>query len=80
MQVVITKKQLQDEKSCGAHLNSPEWSESEQALVYTDWDATVERLLSTNNGTDFLDWLVLKQLVPMTKDEFIQARNARRSR
>ena len=79
MQVVITKAQLESAKACDRYLKSPEWDEHEEMLVYSDWDATVERLLSTRFGMGYLGFLVSKGLVPMTTAEFKAARDARRS-
>jgi len=79
MQVVITKAQLDEQRACSAYLKSPEWDAGQQALVYSDWDATVARLLSSRIGTVFLDFLVVHGLVPMTVTEFIDARARARS-
>jgi hypothetical protein len=76
MQVVITEAQLKS--GCDVYLKSPEWDPEQRALVYIDWAATVERLLSTRSGTAYLDSLVSRGFVPMTKDEFIAARKAHR--
>jgi hypothetical protein len=73
--VVVTKAQLSG--NCGAHLNSPEWDAEQEALVYQNWDATVTRLLSSRRGTVHLEWLVVRSLVPMTVDQFLEARKAR---
>lgn len=78
MEVVVTKDQLQANRACGVYLDSPEWDKEREALVYSDWSATVERLLSTRPGTMYLDFLVVKGLVPMTVAEFNAAKNSRR--
>ena len=75
MQVIITKAQLEANRACKAYLTSPEWNG--EALVYSDWDATVKRLLTTRSGTVYLDYLVAHGLVPMTKDEFVALKKAR---
>jgi hypothetical protein len=72
MQVVIPKEKLEALKACDAYIKSPEWNG--EALVYSDWDATVRRLMSTGPGITFLGYLVKNELVPMTKEEFRQAR------
>jgi hypothetical protein len=76
MEVIVTKEQLRE--TCGVHTSSPEWNAEREALVYPDWDATVARLLSTRKGTAYLDALVARGIVPMTRDEFIEARKSRR--
>jgi hypothetical protein len=77
MQVVITKDQLVASKACSVYFDSPEWNAEQQALVYADWNVTVERLLSDRAGTTYLDFLVSKNLVPMTREEFKEARRTR---
>jgi hypothetical protein len=65
--VTIKKADLDAKKPCKPwYLSSPEWNESQGALVYTDFEATVERLMSTPFGRDRLRWLVHHELVPMT--------------
>lgn len=78
MQVVVTEGRLKERHACDAYLKSPEWDQEQQALVYADWSATVERLLSSRKGTSFLSWLVDGCLVPMTQIEFVEARASRR--
>jgi hypothetical protein len=75
MQVVITKTQLEAFKACDAYFKSPEWNG--EALVYPDWEKTVDRLMSTGPGVTYLGFLVAKKLVPLTKDEFKALRAAR---
>ena len=42
-----------------------------QALVYSDWDKTVQRLLKKGqDGIDQIEWFVNHTLVPMTKEQF----------
>lgn len=71
--VVVTKAQLETAHACRAYLKSPEWDG--EALVYSDWDATVKRLLSTSAGVGYLNFLVVRGLVPMTLDEFKERRS-----
>jgi len=78
MQVVITKDQLEKSSACLVYLDSPEWDTSRQALVYSDWEKTVERLMSTRAGTTYLDFLVVRKLVPMTTAELAQKRQVAR--
>jgi hypothetical protein len=79
MQVVITEGQLKASAACPVYLDSPEWDHEQNALVYADWSATVERLFSTRAGTGYLQFLVSRELVPMTAEEFKTAHAARRS-
>lgn len=74
VQVVISKNKLEQLGACKAYLTSPEWNG--EALVYSDWDATVKRLMSTGPGVTYLGFLVAKELVPMTKEEFARTRAA----
>lgn len=74
MKVTITKAQLEAAKACPAYLKSPEWDG--KALVYTDWAATAKRLASTSQGLTYLDFLVVSGLVPMTRAEYKQVRDA----
>lgn len=69
-QVVISKEQLIAARACtkDSYFDSPEWNG--EALVYADWEASRERLLSTSRGTSQLSFLVAKGLVPMTREEF----------
>jgi hypothetical protein len=77
MQVVIQKSELEAAHACKkSYLKSPEWNG--EALVYSDWDKTVKRLLSTPAGTTYLGFLVLRKLVPMTADELSAAKRATR--
>lgn len=78
MQVIITEAQLEERRACSDYLRSPEWNG--EALVYADWDKTVERLLSTPHGAVQLGWLVSHGLVPMTAEELsaIEASRPRR--
>lgn len=71
--VVITKLNLEKNRACSAYLRSPEWDQKQQALVYSDWSATVQRLLSTPQGITYLSFLVSHKLVPMTMEEFTGA-------
>lgn len=75
MQVVITREKLVASNACDVYLKSPEWDAEQGALVYSNWDASVARLLSTRRGIKFLGFLVESKLVPMTTSEF----NARRA-
>lgn len=77
MRVVVPKEKLEQAKACKAYLKSPEWNG--EALLYSDWSKTVERLLSTRAGTTYLGFLVARGLVPMTKEELIEARHAARA-
>lgn len=70
MRVTITLSQLQSASACDVYLKSPEWDAGEQSLVYSDWDATVTRLLAKRKDTTYLGWLVGHHLVPMTQQEF----------
>lgn len=78
MRVVIKLSELRAHNPCGAfHLDSPEWDEQEQALVYPDWDATVARHLAMGpTGVVRLEWLVARKLVPMTTAQLAAARKA----
>lgn len=77
MQVIVTKAQLETARACPDYLKSPEWNG--EALVYTDWAASVVRLLSTPAGRAQLSWLVTHKLVPMTLTEYIIARKSVRA-
>ena len=72
--VTITQAELKANNACSAYLKSPEWNG--EALVYSNWDATAQRLLSTRSGITYLDWLIAHKLVPMTLAEFTAARAA----
>lgn len=78
-EVVITKDRLEEARACRVYLDSPEWDKEREALVYTDWDATVRRLMSAREGMAYLDFLVARELVPMTKDTFQAMRSALRT-
>ena len=78
MQVVIAKDKLLALNACDAYLKSPEWDPARQALVYSDWEATVDRLSATRDGIVFLEWLVARELVPMTRVELSGIRRAAR--
>ncbi len=77
MRVAIDKATLKRNRACRAAYTSPEWNESEQALVYSDWAQTIKRLLSSPGGTDQLEWLVTHKLVPMTAEEFAEIKATR---
>jgi hypothetical protein len=79
MEVIIEKAQLLAFDACGAYLKSPEWDAEREALVYSDWAATVDRLTATRDGVGLLGWLVARKLVPMTRAEFVKARRNARS-
>jgi hypothetical protein len=69
--VAITKADLDAKKPCAPwYLDSPEWDEDQEALVYKDFDATVDRLMATDAGRDRLRWLIRNALVPMKSNEF----------
>ena len=69
--VVITKSTLEQHRACLAAYISPEWDEKEQALIYSDWDKTVERHIAKGvEGLGWLEWLVRHKLVPMTQEQF----------
>ena len=69
--VVIDNETLRRHRSCRAVYASPEWDAKLQALVYSDWDKTVERHIKMGApGFDRLEWLVNHKLVPMTKEQF----------
>lgn len=77
MQVVISRDRLEASHACPVYLKSPEWDTELQALVYSDWDASAARLLSTPRGTKYLGFLVKSGLVPMTQAQFTEAREGR---
>lgn len=77
MRVVVTKDQLKSNRACAVYSKSPEWDSGQEALVYSDWTKTIERLLSSRAGAEQLGWLVAHGLVPMTKSELIDAVKAR---
>lgn len=70
MKVVIDNATLRWHRSCRATYTSPEWDAKLQALVYSDWDKTVARLLAKGqDGIDQLEWFVNHKLVPMTAEQ-----------
>lgn len=70
VRVVIDNATLRLHRSCRAAYTSPEWDAKEQALVYADWDKTVERHIAMGQeGLDRLQWFVSHKLVPMTQEE-----------
>lgn len=74
-QVIITKDQIEKGGPCAPfHLESPEWDEEQQALVYKDWEATAKRLSATKEGLTQLAWLVGRNLVPMDRLELRKVR------
>jgi hypothetical protein len=75
MRVVLDKATLKRHRACRAAYSSPEWDAKLQVLVYEDWDATVERLLSKPEGLEQIEWFVNHKLVPMTSDEFAALKN-----
>jgi hypothetical protein len=77
VRVVIDNAALRRNRSCKGAYTNREWDEKEQALIFPDWDASVEELLSTEKGLARLEWYVRHNLVPMTMDEFIAAKSAR---
>jgi hypothetical protein len=79
MLIIIPKAQLDAAQPCTPryYTSSPEWDEAQEALVYTDWDATVTRLMSRHFGRFFLGWLVERRLVPMTPSDLKAALKAR---
>jgi hypothetical protein len=76
MRVVILKADLKRNRACKSAYTLPEWDEELQALVFEDWDAEVQKLLSSPEGTERLEWRVAHKLVPMTIDEFSAAKAA----
>jgi hypothetical protein len=79
MRIVIPLSVLQAHNACDAYLNSQEWDKGEQALVFPNWEATVERLLANGPaGVINLGWLVAKDLVPMTAGQFAEAKKRAR--
>lgn len=77
MRVAIEKATLKRHRACRAAYTSPEWDVASETLVYSDWEQSVQRLLSGGDeGKRQLEWLVNHELVPMTKDEFVAARSA----
>lgn len=78
MKVVIPLAALQAAHACDVYLQSPEWDEGAQALVYPDWAATIERHFAAGRRSiSQLGWLVAHDLVPMTRDEFVAMRKTR---
>jgi len=75
-EVIIDKATLKRHRACRAAYTSPEWDSVREALVYKDWDATVQRHLEMGfdaNGVHIglfrLEWFVNHGLVPMTREE-----------
>ena len=69
--IVIDKATLKNRRACPAAYTSPEWDEKLQALVFTDWDKTVARLLAKGQeGLDQLEWWSRQKLVPLTPEQF----------
>lgn len=77
MRVVIDNAALRRNRSCKGAYTNREWDPELQALVFPDWDASVEELLSTPKGIGRLEWYVRCKLVPMTMSEFIAVKSAR---
>lgn len=77
MRVVIDNATLRKHRSCKGVYTRKEWDPKLQAIVYPDWDASVEELLSTPLGLERLEWYVTHKLVPMTMTEFVAAKAAR---
>ncbi len=62
MKITIDRDTLKRHRACRAAYSSPEYDEKLQALVYSDWDATVQRLLARPGGLEMIEWFVnLKQ-------------------
>lgn len=84
MEIIITRAQLQQNRACLVYLKSPEWvsdygyGDGEGALVYKDWEASKARLLSSPETIEFLAFLVKRNLVPMSQEEFLQTRASQR--
>lgn len=79
MRVVVRLVELQAHNVCDAYLRSPFWDEGEQALVYPDWAAAVTQYMTMGiSGVMRLGWMVARRLVPMTTDQFVEARKAAR--
>lgn len=74
MRVVIDNAALRKNRSCKGAYTNREWDPKLQALVFSDWEASVEELLSTPKGLGRLEWYVNRKLVPMTMAEFIAAK------
>lgn len=72
--VIIPEATLKRHRACRGRFDSPWWDAEQQALVYENWDQAVTQFLSTEDGTERLEWLVGHGLVPMTKEEFATAK------
>lgn len=77
MRVVIDNATLRRHRSCKGAYTNPEWDAEAQALIFPDWEASVEQLLSDPKGLARLEWYVSQRLVPMTMSEFLTAKAAR---
>jgi hypothetical protein len=75
VRVVIDNATLRRHRSCKGAYTNREWDADAQALIFSDWAASVTELLSTPKGLARLEWYVHHGLVPMTKDEFISAKS-----
>lgn len=76
--IVIDKATLKQRRACRAAYTSPEWDEKLQALVFSDWDKTVARLIAKGReGIDQLEWWVRQKLVPMTVEQLEQIKKER---
>lgn len=77
MRVAIDSATLRRHRACSAAYDSPEFNEEEDALVYSDFSQSVNRLMATELGRGQLKWLVRHGLVPMTIEQFEAAVVAR---
>lgn len=73
MEVIIPEATLKRHRACRGRFTSQWWDSERDALVYPDWDQAVAVFLSTKDGTERLEWLVMHGLVPMTRTEFEKA-------
>lgn len=80
MEVVITKAQLTAANACDRYLESPEWDADREALVYSDWDATVARHLVSVEMLLRLEFLVSRNLVPMARGDFAKLKRETRKK
>ena len=78
MDVILEESKLKELGVCSEYLKSPEWDEGRRALVYTNWDRTVARLLERRETAAYLKKLIAHGLVPMTENQFREAREAHR--
>lgn len=81
-EVVIGRATLKRHRACADAYTSPEFDKERDALVYADFDKSVERLLAKpankdakgkiigRPGLDQLEWFVNHGLVPMTREQF----------